>query len=597
MSARDHIGRDRIGAALGAQPMTGDGAHGAASASEADADRAYVAERRESVAARAPFVYSLLLFFGVIATTIEFFAYPARRQVMLFAFGGYALTCLATIALVRRHRERATELSVLANTLLILLTAGYYAPTHAAAEACAMTLVLFLAALPLVNGAGPAIQALSCLGALIGYSFALIAGAVPQLPTVYGLTAVAGATAVTVLGAYLLDQQRRTAFQGREALRAGEERLREMLERYRALYENNPVMYFTVEADGTVRSVNRFGAEQLGYEVGDLLGRSVMTVFAPEDRADIQMQLERCIAELGNVAHWECRKVRKDGSELWVRESARALRDGDGRIVILIVCEDATERKQAEAAARRHQAALAHVGRLSLMGEMASGLAHELNQPLAAIVNFTRGCERRLRASGAADPDMLDALEQVSSQALRAGEIIRSIRQFVRKEDSNLAWVDVNDLVRTVAQLADPEGRQQGVRIQLALTPSLPKVCVNGIQIEQVILNLMRNGFDAMEDESLSEKTLSIHTAAPGEARVEVAISDTGTGLRGDLVDRIFDPFFSTKPSGLGLGLSISRSIVEAHGGKLWVEDNPGGGSTFRFSIGTGAAAGSMSLR
>src|SRR4029450_6017574 len=193
-------------------------------------------------------------------------------------------------------------------------------------------------------------------------------------------------------------------------------------------------------------------AEQLGYEVGDLLGRSVMTVFAPEDRADIQMQLERCIAELGNVAHWECRKVRKDGSELWVREAARALRDGDGRIVILIVCEDATERKQAEAAARRHQAALAHVGRLSLMGEMASGLAHGLNQPLAAIVNFTRGCERRLRASGAADPDMLDALEQVSSQALRAGEIIRSIRQFVRKEDSNLAWVDVNDLVRTVAQ-------------------------------------------------------------------------------------------------------------------------------------------------
>src|SRR4030095_5492570 len=119
----------------------------------------------------------------------------------------------------------------------------------------------------------------------------------------------------------------------------------------------------------------------------------------------------------------------------------------------------------------------------------------------------------------------------------------------------------------------------------------------NGIQMEQVILNLMRNGFDAMEDESLSEKTLSIHTAAPGEARVEVAISDTGTGLRGDLVDRIFDPFFSTKPSGLALGLSTSRALVGRHGGKLWAEDMPGGGTACRLSIGTGAAAGSMSLR
>jgi PAS domain S-box-containing protein len=588
MSARNHIGRNRIDAALAGRPMIDDGPRTAnESVSDVNYDRAYIAERRESVAARAAFVYLLLLFFGVFATTLEFFAYPARRQVMLFAFAGYALTCVVTIAVVRRRRHWATTVSMLSNNLLILFTVGYYVPTHAAAEACALTLVLFLAALPLVNGAGPGVQALSGVGALVAYFLALTAGAVPQLPTVYGLTAVAGATAVTVLGAYLLDQQRRVAFHRREALRASEDRLRGMLERYRALYENNPVMYFTVAADGTVRSVNRFGAEQLGYEVNDLLGRSVMTVFAPEDRADIQMQLERCIADLGTVAHWECRKVRKDGGELWVRESARALRDSDGRILILIVCEDATERKQAEAASRLHQAALAHVGRVSLMGEMASGLAHELNQPLSAIVNFTRGCQRRLRARGIEDADMLDALEQVSSQALRAGEIIRSIRQFVRKEESNLAWVDLNDLVRNVAQLADPEGRQQGVRIQLTLAPSMPKVYVNSIQIEQVILNLMRNGFDAMEDEALSKKTLSIHTTAPGDAGVGVAISDTGTGLRGDLVDRIFDPFFSTKASGLGLGLSISRSIVEAHGGRLWAEPNPGGGSTFRFCIGT----------
>jgi PAS domain S-box-containing protein len=344
-------------------------------------------------------------------------------------------------------------------------------------------------------------------------------------------------------------------------------------------------MYFTVEADGTVRSVNGFGAQQLGYAVDELLGRSVLDVFLPEDRADMQSQLQRCVDNLGDVTHWECRKVRKDGRRLWVRESARALRESDGRIVVLIVCEDATERKEAEDAVRRHQADLAHVGRVSLMGEMAAGLAHELNQPLAAIVNFTRGCERRLRAGMGADAEILDALEQVSAQALRAGAIIHRIRKFIHKEDSSLAWVDLNDLVRNVTRLADADGRHQGIRVHLALSPTVPKVYVDSIQIEQVILNLMRNGFDAMDGEALANKTLSIRTAAIGSASVGVAISDTGTGLRSDLVDRIFDPFFSTKASGLGLGLAISRSIVEAHGGRLWAEPNPGGGSTFHFSL------------
>jgi PAS domain S-box-containing protein len=552
---------------------------------DARLDRAYRAERQALQAARVPFVYSFVLFFAVFATTLELFSYPERWRITVPAFAGYALTCIATVVLVRRLPRWTTALSVLGNNLLILCTAAYYAPTHAAAEACAMTLVLFLTALPLLNGAGAGVQAMSCAGALIGYPLALSAGAVPHLPVVYGLTAIAGASGVTILGAYLLDRQRREAFYGRAALRAGEERLRATLERYRVLYENNPVMYFTVEADGTVRSVNRFGAEQLGYDVEELLGRSVLDVFVPQDREDMRAQLQRCIDDLGNVTHWECRKVRKDGRVLWVRESARALRESDGRIVILIVCEDATERKQAEAAARRHQADLAHVGRVSLMGEMAAGLAHELNQPLAAIVNFTRGCERRLRARGVADAEMLHALEQVSDQALRAGEIIRRIRKFIRKGESTLAWVDLNDLVRNVAQLADPDGRHQGVRVQLALSPSVPKVYVDSIQIEQVILNLMRNGFDAMDGEALAEKTLSIRTAALANTSVDVAISDTGAGLKGDLVDRIFDPFFSTKATGLGLGLSISRSIVEAHGGRLWAEPNPGGGSTFRFSL------------
>ena len=585
-AARSHSGRQALDALRAWWvPIGSDDGPAPPLRDDAGMDRAYQAERRALHAARVPLTYTIFLLFGVLATGLEFVSYPERRRAMLVAYAGYVLICLATIALVKRLPQSTTAVAVLANNTLILCTAAYYMATQGVPEACALTLVLFLTALPLLNAAGARVQALSCLGALAGYPLVLLAGAEPQLPVSYGLTAILGAVAVTVLGADLLDYGRRAAFYSREALRAGEERLRGISERYRALYENNPVMYFTVEADGMVRSVNRFGAAQLGYDVGELIGHSVVRVCWPADRDRVQVQLERCIDRLGEVEHLEFRTVRKDGSVRWVRESARALRESDGRLVVLIVCEDATELKQAEEAVRRHQAELAHVARVSLMGEMAAGLAHELNQPLAAIVNFTRGCERRLRLGGTANAEMLHALEQASGQALRAGEIIRRIRDFIRKEEPSLARVDLNDLVRNVAQLAELDERQHGIRIHLALAPSIPQVYVDSIQIEQVILNLMRNGFDAMNEHALAEKILSIHTAAPDDTQVDVAISDTGAGLTPDVLERLFEPFFSTKPSGLGLGLSISRSIIEAHGGRLSVESNIGGGSTFRFSL------------
>jgi C4-dicarboxylate-specific signal transduction histidine kinase len=220
-----------------------------------------------------------------------------------------------------------------------------------------------------------------------------------------------------------------------------------------------------------------------------------------------------------------------------------------------------------------------------MMGEMAAGLAHEINQPLGAIVNFTRGCERRLRARGSADADVMHTLELVSEQAMRAGQIIRRIRDFVRKEEPNLGWIDVNELVRHVAELAGPEGRQHGITLEVNLAPAMPRAFGDGIQIEQVLLNLVRNGFDAMEGLPDGARTVSIRTGASAPAHIEVAVSDTGAGLAPELLDRIFEPFFSTKATGLGLGLAISRSIIEAHGGRLWAEPNAARGSTFRFSL------------
>jgi signal transduction histidine kinase len=426
---------------------------------DAGMDQLYRTEGRRLHAARVPLTYTVFLFFGALATGLEFVSYPERRRAMLVAYAAFVLICLATMALVRRFPQWATAVSVLANNALILCAAAYYMTTRGVPEALALTLVLFLTALPLLNAAGAGVQALSCLGALVGYPLVLLAGAEPRLPVSYGLTAILGAVAVTVLGADLLDYGRRVAFYSREALRAGEE------------------------------------------------------------------------------------------------------------------------------AVRRHQAELAHVARVSLIGEMAAGLAHELNQPLSAVVNFTRGCERRLRLGGAVSAEIVDALEQASAQALRAAEIVRRMRNFVRKEEPRLSRVDLNDLVRKVAQLAEPDGRHQGIRVHLALASSVPEVCVDSIQIEQVILNLVRNGFEAMNDGALVEKTLSVHTAAPDDAHVDVAISDTGIGLAPDLRERIFEPFFSTKPSGLGLGLSISRSIIKAHGGRLSVESDIGRGTTFRFTL------------
>jgi PAS domain S-box-containing protein len=553
---------------------------------EADLRAGYRLQRRRLHAEKIPLTYSVFLGFGAFATGLEFISYPERRRPMLLAFALFAFVCIAVIAAVRRLPRRVTAVAVIGSNALILCTAGYYVRAQGVPEACALTLALFIVTLPLLNAAGPRVQILSCVGALVGYPLVLLLGSQPSLPVAYGVTAILGATAVSVLGAYLPDRQRYAAFCSREKLRANQERLRSASERYRLLYDHNPAMYFMVETDGTVRSVNRFGAEQLGYSTEELVGLPVSTVFFAADRDDIRLQLERCVQHPGEVAHWEGRKVRKDGSILWVKELARTVRDADGRTLVFIVCEDITERKQAEEAARRHQAELAHVARVRLIGEMAASLAHEINQPLGAIVNFTRGCELRLRERDGVEPEMLYTLEQVSAQALRASEIIRGIRDFIRKEEPRFAWIDVNQLAQNVAQLAEPDARQNGIRLQLGLAPGVPKVYANGIEIEQVLLNLVRNGLDAMDVEAAGEKTLSIRTAANGD-KVEMTVSDTGTGLAPDLLNRIFDPFFTTKASGLGLGLSISRSIIEAHGGRLWAEPNPAGGSTFRFWLAT----------
>jgi len=242
------------------------------------------------------------------------------------------------------------------------------------------------------------------------------------------------------------------------------------------------------------------------------------------------------------------------------------------------------ERRQLEETVREHEARLAQAARLSSVGQMAAEIAHELNQPLGAIANFARGCTRHLESNTAPTNEIIDTIEEIAAQALRAGRIIRRIASVTRKPATSPDTTDVNDLVHGVARFMAAELHRLGVTLHLDLTPELPMVQADRLQIEEVLVNLMRNGCEAM-DGCAGARELSISTTSVAPSVVAVAVRDTGAGLAPEIAAHIFAPFYSTKPYGVGLGLSISRSIVDAHGGDLQAINDGNRGSTFQFTL------------
>ena len=243
------------------------------------------------------------------------------------------------------------------------------------------------------------------------------------------------------------------------------------------------------------------------------------------------------------------------------------------------------ERKQVEDRARELQTELAHAHRLSLLGEMASGLAHELNQPLTAIRLYAKGCARRLKSGEGTPEEILEALNQLSAQVLRAGEILGWIRGFVRKRPPRTTAVDANAVIREAVDLLAYERRNQQIAIDLTLGDDIPLVEADTIEIHQIILNLTRNSIEAMSRNGHRPTRLAIRTARRVDGMVEVAVEDSGSGMPPDVLEHAFDSFFTTKPHGMGLGLAISRSMVEAHGGQLWATSQEGVGTTVRFTL------------
>jgi PAS domain S-box-containing protein len=363
------------------------------------------------------------------------------------------------------------------------------------------------------------------------------------------------------------------------------DRLQENEFRLRTIIESEPECVKLQAEDGTVLEINPAGLRLVdANQPADIIGRKIFSVVAPEYFDIYRENMRRVFA--GEAVVYEFRAITLKNRVAWMETHAAPLRDARGNIYALLgITRDITEHKQAEEQARRHQTELARVARLSTMGEMATGIAHELNQPLSAIANFSRGCIRRLRSGGMSPQELIVPLEEVCEQAERAGDILRHVRDFVRKREPRLKSLDVNQIVRAVVKFTEHEARHQCTHVRLNLDPLLPKVAADAIMIEQVIVNLVRNAIEAMTEVVPSRREIVIQTRLFESDSVEVEVADTGPGIEGGLIDQVFDQFFTTKPEGVGMGLAISRSIIESHGGKIRAESSRDGGAILRFTL------------
>jgi PAS domain S-box-containing protein len=395
------------------------------------------------------------------------------------------------------------------------------------------------------------------------------------------------AAALTLLGVLLLRlrEAERRVNEKETTHESVLDRLQENEYRLRTIIESEPECVKLQAEDGTVLEINPAGLRLVdANQPADIVGRKIYSVVAPECVEAYRENMRRVFA--GEAVVYEFKAITLKNRIAWMETHAAPLRDARGNIYALLgITRDITEHKQAEEQARRHQTELARVARLSTMGEMATGIAHELNQPLSAIANFSRGCIRRLRSGGMSPNELIEPLEEVCAQAERASDILRHVRDFVRKSESRLKPMDVNQIVRAVVKFTEHEARQHRTMVRLELDPHLPKVLADAIMIEQVVCNLVRNAVEAMAEANSPRREVVVHTRRFASQAVEIEIADTGPGIDAAVIDQVFDQFFTTKREGVGMGLAISRSIIEAHGGKVRAESGRDGGAILRFTL------------
>ncbi len=369
--------------------------------------------------------------------------------------------------------------------------------------------------------------------------------------------------------------------------KAAQEEIRRQNEQLQVTLRNAPLGMVTYRPGQPLIGTNRAFELMLDYDA-DTLGQCTFEELVhPEDLPALQRQLARVLDDQLLQFAQDLRLRRRDGSFVQTTGHQAITHDEFGRPDRVIAqIEDRTTEMQAEEAAREQQEKLTHVARLSTLGEMTAGIAHEINQPLTAIALYAQSSVRMLD-SGKADPEKLrSALEKLNIQSIRAGEVIDRIQRLVQNRDSERELASANQLVRDILRLAESDARVNDIQIDLRLADDLQLVEVDPVQLQQVLLNLVRNGIDAMREvDCTNGNVLRIETFALGTSWIEIRVIDSGTGVAEDFKSRMFTPFSTTKADGMGMGLSICRSIINHHGGMLGFRNNPKAGATFYIQL------------
>ncbi len=341
-----------------------------------------------------------------------------------------------------------------------------------------------------------------------------------------------------------------------------------------------------LDSEGKIVIFNRACEEMTGYKFHEVAGKYVWDCFLLEEEIEPVKQVIRDLQNGQFPSRYENYWLTKDGKRRLIVWSNTVLQDDSGRVINIIGTGiDITEKRTIEEKEKQRVLELAHVSRLSTMGEMATQIAHELNQPLSAITTYSDACLYMLNSDSDQVVDMVSALKGIKTQAQRSGDIIRGLSNFVKKGELNESTTDINELIHSVMDLAMSELKNNKVAIRFSLNDELPLVVTERILIEQVILNLVRNAIDAMTENNSAERKIHIQTAMNSNEMIEVKITDTGPGLKSNQIEKIFNTFVTTKKNGIGMGLPISRTIIEAHGGTLMAQASEGAGATFVFTL------------
>lgn len=365
-----------------------------------------------------------------------------------------------------------------------------------------------------------------------------------------------------------------------------ESALRYSEENHRLVVETAPDAVISIDESGAILFANPATVRIFGYDPTELIGKP-LTVLMPEFLRKLHEKgFSRYLATGQRHINWqgtELTALRKNGQEFPVEISFGEL-SRDGHKVFTGFIRDISERKQAQQALQMTQMELARVSRLTTMGELAASIAHEVNQPLTAVTNNSSACLRLLAADNLKPEVLRRALEEIVADGNRASAVVARIRAFIKKAPAEKNELDINEVIQEVLALAGRELLENRVLIECQLTKALPLVLADRVQLQQVLLNLIMNGVEAMIALRDQSRSLWVESRVDESGDILVAVRDSGTGL-GSEADRVFTPFFTTKANGMGMGLSISRSLVESHGGRLWATPNFPNGAVFSFTL------------